>query len=563
MARVSKRFAFALVAAGVCGFGAKLWLGRSHASASTPPTTGPVVQRSADDPTVNGSEPAAERGSRVQPVELREEIQRLVDRDYDRFQDTRLRELIRRLPANRRHELPELLWLFRGIEWVQRSIIEGWVAVDASGAVAFLESQSTALLRRWEGTLIRVWARTDPEAAAHWLESQPLHANQAGTRVALIDALSETDPTHALKTLRETGWVHTEPNASLHLLRNWAARDLMAGWNALREIEGELTGSPIMATPGSPFSRLSAAFFDGARSQSTERLKEFLRWLPEEVLLKTKDAISRSLLQPFPDLVRGMANEWSTSDAGRSMLHAWASVSPFEALRSLDVIPDSDVRKQVETKALQSGELWASDGISEFGESEAALALIERAVARGAPELPPAMQAMVMDRAAMYAPKLAARLWNSLGVEQQAASAPGFFTNLGRTDLESARSLFGSLPSGAVREAALPRFCFALAAREPTEALDLALAENDLSLRSEAAALVFSTWAAHDTIAAGDALRRVAPQLDLEGVSSRMESAGEVKSRVGSMSLTLGFDSHALRPLLDELRSAPASSNRH
>jgi hypothetical protein len=502
-------------------------------------------------PAINGSTPVASADH-----DLLGRIQWFIDHDYDSMQDTRVREFIRRLPVERRVELPGLFAAFRGNEWAQRAIIEGWAAADAPGAIAHLRGQSTAMLRRWEDEIITAWARKEPGAAETWLRGQPLRSDQSAARAALITVLAETDPARALKTLRETGWLHTEPNASLHLLRNWAARDLPGDWRALREIEAELTGKSDMAVAGGPFLHLASSLLDGARFQSPSELKSFLREILVHTTPSMTQQIGRGLLQPRPDFVREMMPEWSTTPGGRGLLVAWAGASPVEALRSLALATDSEVREKMAVAAFYSNHLLASENIQQLGPPKEARAALENALAILPASIAKMMRPTLVEGTSTYAPQLSAGLFTSLTVDDQRACAPGVFSNLTRADLETSRELFDSLPVGPVRDAALPRFCFGLAAKEPAQALTLALTETDNSRRAQAAGLVFATWAAHNSAAAEEALRQAAPQLDLDTVAEAMASAGTVKSRSGSLTIVTGFDTQALQPLLKELQSA-------
>jgi len=450
----------------------------------------------------------------------------------DHCVDTRLIQLIESLPESRLAELPALLTANPGNEFILRFVLTPWAERQPAAALAWATAQGSTNATVLTSVLTG-WTRRDPAAALAWATAQPLSTNTRALQISLIETLAETDPARALAVLHDTGWIHTNSQAVLRLLKNWGSQDPTAALTGLR---GMIAGFGIRSNAGkdpedpfdekykNQFSGLLAAVLSGTASRSTADLADFIRQLTPEEATAGADSIARDYLAIHPEAMQALLANPNPGTPEQAQLLALAGNGAGGLLEKLMGFQDPAFRGQL------LGVLASPASPNHLGKditnSKAAQTAVLQALSETEATRRGTITGQLAQKAASRAPEFARTLWTQLDPAQQQAEGPLFLLRLTTQAAGSAQEIWKSSPPE-VQASSLRGLVAGMTAKDPQGALALAMQQSDPELRNRAAAVVLLRWGDRDSQAAVAELERLAPQLDLAAMNRFLPQAGE------------------------------------
>ncbi len=331
--------------------------------------------------------------------------------------DTRLIQLIESLPESRLAELPALLAANPGNELILRFVLTPWAERQPAAALAWAKGQGSTNATVLTSVLTG-WTRRDPAAALEWTTTQPLSTNTRALQISLIETLAETDPDRALAVLHDTGWIHTNSQAVLRLLKNWGSQDPTAALTGLR---GMVAGFGIRSNAGkepedpfdqkfrNSYSGLLAAVLSGAGSRSSAETADFIRQLTPQEASAGADSIARDYLALHPEAVQALASYPNPGMAEKAQLKALAMNGTEGLVEKLMGFQDPAFRQELLGNLASAGKLGA-----EISRSKVAQASLLQALAGTEEAQRPSLTLSFAQKAAADAPAFAKMLWAQL-----------------------------------------------------------------------------------------------------------------------------------------------------
>jgi hypothetical protein len=452
--------------------------------------------------------------------------------------DTRLIQLIESLPESRLAELPALLAANPGNEFILRFVLTPWAERQPAAALAWATGQSSTNATVLTAVLTG-WTRRDPAAALEWATAQPLSTNTRALQISLIETLAETDPDRALAVLHDTGWIHTNSQAVLRLLKNWGSQDPTA---ALIGLRGMVAGFGIRSNAGKEpedpfdqkykgqFSGLLAAVLSGAGSRSAEEMTGFIRQLTPLEAEDGAESMARDYLAIHPEAVQSLASNPNPGPAEKAQLLALTRNRTYGLLEKLMGFQDPVFRQELLGNL--ASPMFRDKLGAEISRSKVAQASLMQALAGTEAAQRPSLTLRLVETVAADAPALAKTLWNQLDPAKQQEVASNFLLSLARQSNGSALEIWKSSPPE-VQASSLRGLVAGMAARDPQTAITLAMKQSDPEVRHDALAVVFAHWGEKAPQAAAAELERLAPQLDFVAINRFLPEAGNFRSGEG------------------------------
>ncbi len=450
----------------------------------------------------------------------------------DHCVDTRLIQLIESLPESRLAELPALLAANPGKELILRFVLTPWAERQPAAARAWATGQGSTNATVLTSVLTG-WTRRDPAAAMEWATTQPLSTSTRALQISLIETLAETDPDRALAVLHDTGWIHTNSQAVLRLLKNWGSQDPTAALTGLRGMmatfgisskAGQAPGDPFDEKYKNQFNGLLAAVLSGSASRSAADLADFIPQLTLEKATAGAESIARDYLMMHPEAAQALLANPNPGTPEKAQLLVLAENGAGGLLEKLMGFQDPAFRQNL--LAVIASPASGNNPGAEIANSNAVQTAVLQALSETEAPLRGAIVGNFAQKAASSAPEFARTLWTHLDPAQQQLEGPLFMLRLAWQATGSALEIWKSSPPQ-VQASSLRGLVAGMTANNPQAALALAMQQSDPELRNEAVTVVLVRWGERAPQAAAAELERLAPQLDLAAMTRFLPQAGD------------------------------------
>lgn len=462
----------------------------------------------------------------------------------DHCADTRLIQLIESLPESRLGELPALLTSNSDNDYVLRFVLTPWAERQPEAALAWAGSQASTNATLLTSVLTG-WTRRDPTAALEWTLAQPLSTNTRALQTSLIEALAEADPARALAVLNDTGWINTNSQAVLKLLKNWGSQDPAAAMTGLRSLMAGFGIAPKAGqSPVDPFDQFNNQFntllgplLNGAASRSAADVAALLRQLTPQETEAGAASIARDFLMIHPEAVQVLLANPNPGAPDKALLLALAQDGSGSVLENLSKLQDPAFRL----------ELLTAVGIHGFISSDLGMQIansksMQNALLQTLAETDEANRGywtgVFVENTAEPASGFPTLLWGQLSPALQKQEGARFFLGLAKQTPGPALEIWRASPPE-IQAQSLRGLVAGMAAKDPEGGVALAMQQSDPELRHNALAVVLAHWGEHAPQAAAAELERLAPQLDLESMKRFLPQAGDFENGIRFTSMFL------------------------
>lgn len=363
----------------------------------------------------------------------------------DHCADTRLIQLIESLPESRLAELPALLAANSDNDYVLRFVLPPWAERQPEAALAWAGSQASTNATLLTSVLTG-WTRRDPTAALEWTLAQPLSTNTRALQTSLIETLAEADPARALAVLNDTGWINTNSQAVLKLLKNWRSQDPAAAMTGLRSMmAGFGMASKAGQSPEDPFNQVFKNQFNGllgallnrAGSRSAADVTALLRQLTPEETQTGAASIARDFLTIHPEAVQALLGNPNPGSPDKALLLALAESDAGSILEKLSDFHDPAFRQAL--LAVTAYESYMSSKLgSQIANSKVAQSALMQTLSETGADQRGALIGNFAQATVKAAPDFATKLWSQLEPARQQLEGETFLLKLARQAPDSA-----------------------------------------------------------------------------------------------------------------------------
>ena len=270
--------------------------------------------------------------------------------------------LIARVAAAAAEDSPaEMLALAETLEPKERLQVAGtvlgvWAKSDPRAAISALEEMADRRLTgAFQLSLVQAWSRSDPLAAFEWARTQPTSSDRTRSLAITLEEIAESDPREALG-LAEDLDAGVRSNAIENVLRHWGRDDARAATAWLDASQHKTHGTV-------------AAVIRAYAELDAQEAFDWLQAQPVEVQRQSASVIVAHLAEESPQAALEMIDDIddpnTASHASSQLVYRWAQHDPRAAVRAITRMR-SDSRPDLYRNAFRVWSRYDTDAATAF-----------------------------------------------------------------------------------------------------------------------------------------------------------------------------------------------------